>query len=140
MTGLLELPEFSEKQSKSSSGVLLIICLIILGIGLLIIYDSMTDIPINDICLFGAGGAIVILSIFLLWSLYRILDLNERKLRFQKIYSNGVQTTVDQLDLLIKLMEYNEKAIAYNEKNETPKMDILNLNDLTDMVTKAIPD
>ncbi len=37
-------------------------------------------------------------------------------------------------------MEYNEKAIAYNEKNETPKMDILNLNDLTDMVTKAIPD
>jgi hypothetical protein len=140
MTGLLELPEFSEKQSKSSSGVLLIICLIILGIGLLIIYDSMTDIPINDICLFGAGGAIVILSIFLLWSLYRILDLNERKLRFQKIYSNGVQTTVDQLDLLIKLMEYNEKAIAYNEKNKTPKMDILNISDLTDMMIKTLPD
>jgi|LGOV01.1.fsa_nt_gb hypothetical protein len=140
MAGLLELPEFLERQSKSSSGVMSIICLITLGIGLLMMYGSTIEIPIKDKVSYGIGGAIVILSIFLLWLLYRILYLNEGKLQFQKIYSNGVQTTVDQLDLWIKLMEYNEKAIAYNEKNETPKMDILNLNDLTDMVTKAIPD
>lgn len=140
MTGLLELPEFLEKQSKSSSGVLLIICLIALGAGLLMLYWSTIEIPIKNKVSYGLGGAMAILSIFLLFLLYRILYLNEGKLQFQKIYSNGVQTTADQLDLRIKLMEYNEKAISYSEKNKTPKMDILNLNDLTDMVTKAIPD
>ena len=47
---------------------------------------------------------------------------------------------VSNLDLQIKLIEYNEKAIAYNEKNESPEMGLLNLNDLNDMMIDTFPD
>lgn len=139
MTELLKLPEFLEKQSKSSSGIMLIIVCIAMGVGSLLIYVSMIGIQIKATVLSMLGAMIISLSFFALVLLCSKLYIYEEKLRFQRLYLNTIQRKVNELNLRIKLMEYNEKAIAYNEKNKTPKMDILDRSDLTDMITKAIP-
>ena len=130
MIELLKLPEFLEKQSKSSSGIMLIIVCIGMGFGSLLIY---ADIQIEYRVLSVLGVIMVSLSVVSLVLLYYKLSINEEKLR-------SVQMKVDQLNLLIKLMEYNEKSIAYNEKNKTTKMDILDLSDLANMATNNLPD
>jgi len=140
MTGLLKLPEFLEGQSKSSSGIMLIICCITLGIGFLLIYDSTTEIIIKDKALFLIGALIVVVSLLMLFLLYSMLYKDEKRLQFRRLRLITTQIIVSDLDLQIKLIEYNEKAIAYNEKNESPEMAILNLNDLTDMMIATFPE
>ncbi len=140
MTELLKLPEFLERHSKSSSGIMLIICCIVLGIGFLLIYDSTTEIIIKDKALFLIGALIVVVSLFMLFLLYSMLYKDEKRLQFRRLRLITTQIIVSDLDLQIKLIEYNEKAIAYNEKNESPEMAILNLNDLTDMMIATFPE
>ena len=108
MTELLKLPEFLEKQSKSSSGIMLIIVCIGMGFGSLLIY---ADIQIEYRVLSVLGVIMVSLSVVSLVLLYYKLSINEEKLRFQILGSSSVQMKVDQLNLLIKLMEYNEKFV-----------------------------
>ena len=144
MIELLKLPEFLEKESKSSSGIMLIIVCIAMVVGSLLIYVSMIDIQIKATvlsavyCLFGA--IIISLSFFVLVLLCIKLYEYDEDLRFQRLHSNTIQLKVNELDLRIKLMEYNEKAITYNEKNKTPKMDTLDLSDLANMATNNLPD
>lgn len=140
MPELLKLPEFLESQSKSSSGIMLIICCIALGIGFLLMYDSTTEIIIKDTASFLIGALIVVVSLFMLFLLYSMLHEDEKKLRFRRLRLITNQMIVSNLDLQIKLIEYNEKAIAYNEKNESPEMKILNLNDLTGMMIDTFPE
>ncbi len=140
MTELLKLPEFLEKQSKSSSGIMLIICCIILGIGFLFIYASTTEIIIKNMVLYLLGSAIVVADLLTLALLYMRLYKDEKRLQFRRLRLITNQMIISNLDLQIKLMEYNEKARAYNEKNENPKMDILDLSDLADMVSNTFPD
>ena len=140
MTELLKLPEFLEKQSKSSSGIMLIICCIILGIGFLFIYASTTEIIIKNMVLYLLGSAIVVADLLTLALLYMGLYKDEKRLQFRRLRLITNQMIISNLDLQIKLMEYNEKARAYNEKNENPKMDILDLSDLADMVSNTFPD
>ena len=140
MTELLKLPEFLEKQSKSSSGIMLIICCIILGIGFLFIYASTTEIIIKNMVLYLLGSAIVVADLLTLALLYMRLYKDEKRLQFRRLCLITNQMIISNLDLQIKLMEYNEKARAYNEKNENPKMDILDLSDLADMVSNTFPD
>ena len=140
MLELLKLPEFLESQSKSSSGIMLIICCIALGIGFLLMYDSTTEIIIKDTASFLIGALIVLVSLFMLFLLYSTLHEDEKKLRFRRLRLITNQMIVSNLDLQIKLIEYNEKAIAYNEKNESPEMKILNLNDLTGMMIDTFPE
>ena len=140
MPELLKLPEFLESQSKSSSGIMLIICCIALGIGFLLMYDSTTEIIIKDTASFLIGALIVLVSLFMLFLLYSMLHEDEKKLRFRRLRLITNQMIVSNLDLQIKLIEYNEKAIAYNEKNESPEMKILNLNDLTGMMIDTFPE
>ena len=109
--------------------MLIIVC-IGMGFGSLLIY---ADIQIEYRVLSVLGVIMVSLSVVSLVLLYYKLSINEEKLR-------SVQMKVDQLNLLIKLMEYNEKSIAYNEKNKTTKMDILDLSDLANMATNNLPD
>lgn len=140
MTNLLELPEFLERQSKSSSGIILIICCITLGIGFLLIYDSTTEIIIKNKVLFLIGGALVVAALLMLALLYTILYKDEKRLQFRRLCLITNQMIVSNLDLQIKLIEYNEKAIAYNEKNESPKMEILDISYLVDMASNTFPD
>ena len=136
MTELIKLPEFLERQSKSSSGIMLIIVCIGLVFGSLMIYVGIQTEDTRSVL----GVIMVALSFVLLVLLYYQLYINEKKLRFQILGSSSVQMKVDQLNLQIKLIEYNEKAIAYNEKNESPEMKILNLNDLTGMMIDTFPE
>lgn len=140
MTNLLELPEFLETHSKSSSGIMLIICCITLGIGFLLIYASTTEIIIKDKVFFLLGGLLVLASLFMFCLLYSILYKDERKLQFRRLRLITDQMIVSDLDLQIKLIEYNEKAIAYNEKNESPEMEILDFSHLVDMASNTFPD
>ena len=140
MLELLKLPEFLESQSKSSSGIMLIICCIALGIGFLLMYDSTTEIIIKDKALFLIGALIVLVSLFMLFLLYSILYKDEKRLQFRRLRLITDQMIVSDLDLQIKLIEYNEKAIAYNEKNESPEMEILDFSDLVDMASNTFPD
>ena len=140
MTELLKLPEFLERHSKSSSGIMLIICCITLGIGFLFTYASTTEIIIKDMVSFILGGLIVVVSLFMLFLLYSILYKDEKRLQFRRLLLITTQMVVSDLDRQIKLIEYNERAIAYNEKNESPKMEILDISDLVDMVSNTFPD
>jgi hypothetical protein len=140
MDGLPQLPEFSEKLSKSSSGIALFICGIIFYMGVLIINNSMIDGSIESEASFVIGWVVLLLPLVILRSLYHKSYINEEKLCSQRLDSSRVQTAADQLDIRIKLMEYNEKAIAYNEKNESPEMEILDLSDLADMASNTFPD
>ena len=140
MTELLKLPEFLEGQSKSSSGIMLLICCITLSIGVLVTYASTTEIIIIDKILFPSGGALVLVSLSMLFVLYIKLYNDEKRLRYRRLRLITNQMIVSDLDLQIKLIEYNEKAIAYNEKNESPEMKILNLNDLTGMMIDTFPE
>ena len=139
MPELLKLPEFLESQSKSSSGIMLIICCIALGIGFLLMYDSTTEIIIKDTASFLIGALIVLVSLFMLFLLYSMLHEDEKRLRFRRLRLITNQMIVSDLDRQIKLIEYNEKAIAYNEKNESPKMEILDISDLVDMASNTFP-
>ena len=83
MPELLKLPEFLESQSKSSSGIMLIICCIALGIGFLLMYDSTTEIIIKDTASFLIGALIVLVSLFMLFLLYSMLHEDEKKCDFE---------------------------------------------------------
>ena len=122
--------EFLEKQSKSSSGIMMVLGYTLLVMGFLFVYVSTIDIIIKDKVWFGIGGAIVIIAIFVLLMQFIIVYKEERLSRQKKLYSSAIQSLKDHLDLQIKIIEYNEKAIAYNAKNKNPEMDILNNSDL----------
>lgn len=126
--------EVLEKQSKTSSGIMMVLGYTMLGIGFLFVYASTIDIIIKDKVSFGIGGAMVIMSMFVLIVVYKDKYEQEKLLRLQKLHSDAIQSLKDFLDFQMKLTEYNEKAIAYNEKNKNPKMDILNYSDLRDMI------
>ena len=130
MVNPIESLEFLEKQSKSSSGIVMVLGYILLVTGFLFVYASTIDIIIKNKVWLEIGGAIVIIAIFVLLMPSIIVYKEERLSRQQKLYSSAIQMLKDHLDLQIKIIEYNEKAIAYNAKNKNPKMDILNNSDL----------
>ena len=136
---LLELPERLEKQSKSSSGIMLLIIFLILGSGFVFIYISTKEIVIKHPFFLGSGVAMVFIACIMLYSLYQITAKDESQLRIQREYLTTTQMVMANLDLYIKFIEYNEKAIAYNEKNETPKMDILDHKDLLEITKGVFP-
>jgi len=134
MINPLEQLEFLEKQYKTSSGIMMVLGYTMLGIGFLFVYASTMDVIIKDKVWFGLGGAIGILSLIVLFAVYNDKYKKERLLWLHKSYSSAIQMLKDDLDLRIKLIEYNEKAIAHNEKNKSPKLQIINEGDLDNMV------
>ena len=109
MTNLIDVPklhEFLEKQSKTSSGIMLLICYTALGIGLLFMYASTIDVIIKDRVLFGLGGVLGSMSFCMLALLYSDIRKKERRLLYQRQFSTVTQMLKDDLDLRIKLIEY----------------------------------
>lgn len=134
MINPIEQLEFLEKQSKSSAGIMMILCYTGLAIGFLFMYASTMDIIIKDKVLFGLGGAIVLVSLFCLLMLFKETYRWEHLSRHQELVTDTIQMLKDELDLSKKLIEYNEKAIKYNENHEEPKMQILTYADLANSV------
>ena len=130
MINPIEQLEFLEKQSKSSSGITLVLCYIFLAMGFLSMYASTLDLAIKNKIVFGFGSAIVMLTLVLLLMQRKIKDREEKLPMYQELYSDAIQMLKDDLDLSKKLIEYNEKAIKYNENHEEPKMQIFTYADL----------
>ena len=134
MINPIEQLDFLEKHSKTSSGIMMVLYYIMLGIGVLCMYASTKDIIIKDIVWFEVGGVLVIMSLLGFSALYNDKYKKEKLLKLQKLYSSAIQMLKDDLDLRMKLIEYNEKAMAHNEKNKSPKVQIINEGDLDNMV------
>jgi hypothetical protein len=97
-------------------------------------YASTLDLTIKNKVVFGFGSAIVILTLVLLLMQLKTKDREEKLSRYQELYSDAILMLKDDLDLLMKLIEYNEKALKYNAENKNPEMQILNYSDLANMV------
>ena len=134
MINPIEQFEFLEKQSKSPVGIMVILSYTVLALGLLMMYASTMDIIVKNKLGFGIGGGLVILSLFLLYIAFRAAFTKETLSSHQKLVSTTFQILKDELDLSMKLIEYNEKAITYNEKYKEPKMQIRTDADLAKSV------
>ena len=125
--------ETLERESKTSSGIVVIISYIGLVSGLIMMYSSTIDFAIKDKWIFGLGGGVAILSFFMLVLQHQIKLKREQFSEYVMLswYSN--QMRKDELDIRMKLMAYNEMAKKYNEKNTESKMPILKDSDLADI-------
>ena len=128
--------ETLERESKTSSGFIVIISYIGLVFGFITIYSSTIDYAINDERLFSLGGGMMILSFLMLAHQYQIKSKQELFSEYVKLSGYSNQMLKDELNLRMKLMAYNEMAKKYNEKNTESKMPILKDSDLVGIVKR----
>lgn len=92
------------------------------------------DIVIRDKILFGLGGMVLLTSLFMIFLSFITTAKSEALSRYDESVEDTIQMLKDRLDLSVKLIEYNEKAIRFNEKYKEPKMQTLTYDDLAKIV------
>jgi hypothetical protein len=134
MVNPIEQLDALEKLSKTSVGIMMILGYTELAIGFLVIYASTMDIVIRDKISFGLGGMLVLISVVMIFLSFITTAKREALSRYDESVEDTIQMLKDRLDLYVKLIEYNEKAIRFNEKYKEPKMQTLTYDDLAKIV------